>query len=70
VRENSLHLVAQGRLKVAQDIVLGNDNQARQSREGLLNTGSGFSAVPSGLRDGAFLTQDCVLGYFQTSLRD
>jgi hypothetical protein len=57
-------------MRVAQDIVLGNDKQARQSREGRLDTGSEFSAVPSGLPDGAFLTQDCVLGYFQTSLRD
>jgi hypothetical protein len=31
-----------------------------------LNTGE-FSAVPSGLLDGGFLTQDYVLGYFQTS---
>jgi hypothetical protein len=29
-----------------------------------------FSAVPSGLLNGAFQTQDYVLGYFQTSLRD
>ena len=29
-----------------------------------------FSAVPSGLLDGAFQTQDYVLGYFQPSLRD
>jgi hypothetical protein len=60
-----------GRLKVAQDIVLGDDDkQAQQSCDGRLNTGSEFSAVPSGLPDGAFRTQDCVLGYFQTSLRD
>jgi len=57
-------------LKVAQDVVLGNDEQAGKSREGRLNTGAEFSAVPSGLLDGAFLTQDYVLGYFQTSLRD
>jgi hypothetical protein len=57
-------------VKVAQDVVLGNDEQAGQSREGRLNTGAEFSAVPSGLLDGAFLTQDCVLGYFQPSIRD
>jgi hypothetical protein len=38
-----------------------------QSREGRLNTGTEFSAVPSGLLDDAFPTQDHVLGYFQTS---
>jgi hypothetical protein len=38
-----------------------------QSREGRLNTGTEFSAVPSGLLDDAFLTQDYVLGYFQKS---
>jgi hypothetical protein len=43
---------------------------ARQSCEGRLSTGCEFSAVPSGLLDGKFLTQDCVLGYFQPSLRD
>jgi hypothetical protein len=62
--------VPKGRLKVAQDVVLGNDEQAGKSREGRLNNGAKFSAVPSGLPGGAFLTQDCVLGYFQTSLRD
>jgi hypothetical protein len=41
-----------------------------QSREGRLNTGTEFSAVPSGLLDDAFLTQDYGLGYFQTPLRD
>jgi hypothetical protein len=41
-----------------------------QSREGRLNTTAESSAVPSGLLDDAFLTQDYVLGYFQTSLRD
>jgi hypothetical protein len=51
-------------------MVLGNNKQARQSREGRLNTGAEFSAVPSGLPDDAFPTQDYVLGYFQTSLRD
>ena len=30
----------------------------------------GSSAVPTGLLDGAFPTQDYVLGYSQTSLRD
>jgi hypothetical protein len=39
------------------------------ARDGL-DIGSEFSAVPSGLPDGAFLAQDCFLGYFQTSLRD
>jgi hypothetical protein len=34
------------------------------------NIGGEFSVVPTGLLDGAFLTQDYVLGYFQTSLRD
>jgi hypothetical protein len=32
--------------------------------------GAEFSAVPSGLPGGAFQTQDYVLGYFQSSLRD
>jgi hypothetical protein len=45
-------------------------SKVEQSREGRLNTGTEFSAVPSGLLDDAFLTQDYVLGYFQTSLRD
>src|ERR1700733_14654757 len=44
----TLHLVPQGRLKVAQDLVLGSDKQAGQSREGRLNTGAEFSAVPCG----------------------
>jgi hypothetical protein len=65
-----MYLVPKGRLKVAQDVVLGNDKQARQSREGRLNKASEFSAVPSEFPDGTFLTQDCLLGYFQTSLRD
>ena len=38
--------------------------------KGRLNTAAEFSAVPAGLPDDTFLTQDCVLGYFQTSLRD
>jgi hypothetical protein len=29
-----------------------------------------MTQTPKGLLDGAFLTQDSVLGYFQTSLRD
>ena len=66
----TMHPVPKGRLKVAQDVVLGSDNQAGQSREGRLNSGAEVSAVPSGLIDDAFLTQDYVLGYFQTSLRD
>jgi hypothetical protein len=41
--------VPKGRLKVAQDVVLGNDEQAGKSREGRLNNGAKFSAVPSGL---------------------
>jgi hypothetical protein len=45
----TLHLVPQGRLKVAQDVVLGSDKQAGQSREGRLNIGAEFSAVPAGL---------------------
>jgi hypothetical protein len=44
----TLHLVPQGRLKVAQDVVLGSDKQAGQSREGRLNPGAEFSAVPCG----------------------
>ena len=36
----TLHLVPQGLLKVAQDVVLGNGKQAGQSREGRLNTGA------------------------------
>jgi hypothetical protein len=44
----TLHLVPQGRLKVARDVVLGSDKQAGQSREGRLNTGAEFSAVPCG----------------------
>ena len=35
-------------LRVAQDVVLGNDKQAGQSREGRLNTGAEFQ---SSLRD-------------------
>jgi hypothetical protein len=45
----TLHLVPKGRLKVAQDVVLGNDKQTGQSREGRQNTAAEFSAVPAGL---------------------
>jgi hypothetical protein len=58
----TLHLVPKGRLKLAQDAVLGNDKQAGQSRKGRLNIAAEFSAVPAGLPDDTFLTQDCVLG--------
>ena len=34
------------------------------------NIGGEFSVVPTGLLEGAFPTQDYVLGYSQTSLRD
>jgi hypothetical protein len=40
------------------------------SPEGTAEHRSRVSVVPTGLLDGAFLTQDYVLGYFQTSLRD
>jgi hypothetical protein len=51
------HLITYLRGKTGQDL-------------GRLNAEGEFSAVPTGLLDGAFLTQDYVLGYFQTSLRD
>jgi hypothetical protein len=40
------------------------------SPEGTAEQRGPIFAVPSGLLDDAFLTQDYVLGYFQTSLRD
>jgi hypothetical protein len=42
-----------------------------QSREGRLNTGARTSAVPGGTSTASWqTTQDYVLGYFQSSLRD
>jgi hypothetical protein len=48
-------------------LVLGNDKQAGKFCEERLNTGAEFPSSLTGLLDGALLTQDYVLGYFQTS---
>jgi hypothetical protein len=66
LRENSA-IVPQGRLKVAQDVVLGRNWKVPR---GTAEYRRRVFSRPFGTTQWRIPTQDYVLGYFQASLRD